>query len=330
MIIMEKKKQQVAVPLTGSLDDLLENYGSSLKALNRSPKTIGWYLEILDMYFSFLSLNNLLKPISELGTQELKSYLLHLQGRNRWPGSQHIRDKGQLSAYSIQGHVRAIKAFFSWLYREGLIDENPLAKSPLPKVPKNLIKTIAAMDMKKLLNQVDRGTPAGDRLYCVLMVLMDTGVRISELVNIKIPNINMSRGIMTVTGKGQKQRDVPFSNIIRKDLIRYINKSRSLISIVELDYLFPAKYGDHITINSVQQALRRLSKKAGITKCHPHIFRHTFATMFIASNGPAPILKEIMGHQSYQTTEKYIHLKTEDLKKQHQLHSPITEIFKKT
>ncbi|MBA7565523.1 Tyrosine recombinase XerC [subsurface metagenome] len=326
---MKEKKQQVAVPLTGSLNDLLENYGSSLKALNRSPKTIDWYLDILDMFFGFLSLNNLLKPSSELGRQELKSYLLYLQERNRWPGSQHINDKSHLSPHSIQGHVRAIKAFWSWLLGEGLIPQNPLAKFPLPKVPQNIIKTMTAEDMKKLLSAVDRSTPVGDRLYCVLMVLMDTGVRISELVNIKIPNINMSRSIMTVTGKGQKQRDVPFSNIIRKDLIRFINKSRPLISIVESDYLFPAKYGDHLSITSVQQALKRLSRKAGITKCNPHIFRHTFATMFIASNGSAPILKEIMGHQSFQTTEKYIHLKADDLKRQHQIHSPMTEIFTK-
>lgn len=181
-------------------------------------------------------------------------------------------------------------------------------------MPKNLIKTITSTEMKKLLDQVDRGTPVGDRLYCVLLVLMDTGIWISELVNIKISNIDMSRGMMIVMGKGQKQRAVPFSNIIRKDLIRYINNSRPLISIVESDYLFPAKYGDHLSISSVQQALRRLSKKAGITKCHPHIFRHTFATMFIASNGSAPILKEIMGHESFQTTQKYIHPKAEDLK----------------
>ncbi|MFC2032846.1 tyrosine-type recombinase/integrase [Chloroflexota bacterium] len=82
-------------------------------------------------------------------------------------------------------------------------------------------------------------------------------------------------------------------------------------------------------VNCVQQALRRLARKTGILQCHPHIFRHTFATIFITGNGSPPIPKEIMGHKSFQTTEKYIHPKADDLNKAHEFHSPIREVFKK-
>jgi len=195
-------------------------------------------------------------------------------------------------------------------------------------VPQNMIQTIAASDIKKLLEKIDRSSPAGDRLYCMLLLLIDTGIRVSELVNIKMSDVGFTQGLIKVTGKGQKQRLVPFSSITRKAILKYEFGSRAKLSSVESDYLFPQKYGDHISIGSVQQALRRLAEKVGLTSCHPHLFRHTFATMFIADGGVAPILKEIMGHASFQTTEKYIHPKTQDLKMQHQLHSPLKEIFK--
>lgn len=324
---MEKKLKFTGV--NGEIpEDLLKNYSMCLKALNRSPKTIDWYLEILKKYFKFLCERNMLKPVDQLGSQELQAYLLHLQERDRWPENKYINNKGKLSPFSIQGHARAIKAFWSWLVREGFINKNLLEKFPLLKVPQTMIKTIAAPDMKKLLEKVNRSSPTGERLYCVLLLLIDTGARISELVNIKMSDIMFSQCLVTVTGKGQKQRLVPFSSITRKAILKYIDGARTKLSSIESDYLFPDKYGSHISIGSVQQAIKRLADKIDIQKCHPHLFRHTFATMFIADGGASPVLKEIMGHKSFQTTEKYIHPKTQDLKVQHQLHSPVKEIFK--
>ena len=309
------------------VDDLLNNYALSLKALNRSQKTIDWYLDILRKFFDHLSRNNMLKPIEQLGSQELKAYLLHLQQRERWPNNKYIKDKGKLSPFSIQGVARAIKAFWSWLEKEGFIDENPLEKFPLPKVPKNLIKTITVPDMKALLNAVDKSTPEGERLFYILLTFIDTGVRIGEVVGIRMPDVDFQHRIITVTGKGKKQRPVPFSSKTRKALIKFRDGSRGKLSSVESDYLFPDKYGGHVTIGSVQQAVRRLAKKVGL-KCHPHLFRHTFGTTFIANGGSPSALKEIMGHESFQTTQKYIHLKAEDLKLQHEKYSPVKDIFK--
>ena len=101
---------------------LLEEYKLSLQALNRSPKTISWYSEILGSYFDFLESNSMLKPVGEMGTHELKRYILHLQKTPRWAKRPHFDgDKGKLSPYSIQGHVRALKAFWGWLEKEGYV-----------------------------------------------------------------------------------------------------------------------------------------------------------------------------------------------------------------
>ncbi len=308
---------------------LLADYRVSLELLNRSPKTISWYLDILNRYFTFLESNNLLKPVAELGTTEFKAYLSQLKSSSKWQGKPDIKDdKGKLSPYSIQGHVRAIKAFWGWLSREEYIKQNPLSKLPLPKVPNQLIKTLTEDQIRKLFSGIDKYIPTGMKYYCILLILLDSGVRISELVNIKLQDINPDYGSILVTGKGQKQRIVPVSKTTRKEMVRYLNQSRPQICPVGSPYLFPNGEGEHISINSVQQFLRRLAVKAGFgdVKVSPHIFRHTAATVSLTSGANVLVLKDILGHASLLTTQRYVHLMPEDLQKQHAVFSPVENL----
>lgn len=255
---------------------------------------------------------------------------MYLQQVTKWPNSTFSKtNQCNLSPFSIQGHVRAVKAFWSWLADEGYIDNNPLAKFPLPKVPKTLINTLTINQLKQLLSQLDKSTPIGVRFYCLLLLLIDTGMRISEAVSIRLENINLPKGYVKVVGKGQKERLVPFTKELKKELIKYTNHFRNNLCKSESPYLFPTKDGEHITVNGVQQAIRRLAEKASFqgVKCHPHIFRHTFATYFIAKGGGETALQNILGHESMQTTRKYIHLQPSDLKKQHDKYSPLTDLF---
>jgi site-specific recombinase XerD len=327
---MKKISEQAISGLTNySYIELMDNYFFQLEALSRSPKTISWYKEILIRYFNFLKSHGLLKPVNKLGTKELIDYITHLQQSAKWLNNPHIKNKGRLSQFTVTGHVRAIKAFWGWLYDEGYLDANSLAKFPMPKVPKNMIKVLSIEHIKKLLNVVDKHTTKGFRLYCIIMLLLDTGLRISELVGIRMTGIDMIKSWVKVTGKGQKERLVLFSKITRKELQKYIKYYRQDLCNQESPYLFPEAGGGHISVNSIQQAIRRLAKKAGLkdVKCHPHIFRHTFATMFLANGGADVALKEIMGHESFQTTQKYIHLQPQDLQKQHMKYSPVLCIF---
>jgi integrase/recombinase XerD len=312
------------------IEDLLNAYGRHLEAANRSPKTISWYMEILRRFLDFLDFNNLTKPIQDLGREEVRTYILYLQSTRKWPNSPYIKaDKGNLSPYSVLGHVRTIKAFWSWLSREEYIPENPLIKLPLPKAPQTLIKTLTIDQFKKLLAEIDRHTPIGAKYYCILLLLLDTGVRIAELVNIKIADIDLVNCLVTVFGKGRKERMVPFHRGTRKELQRYVNVFRPKLCSYNSCYLFPKSDGNHISINSVQQFIRRIAIKAGLrdVKCSPHIFRHTFATTFISKGGMDFALKEILGHTSLQPTQKYIHLQPQDLQRQHARFTPLEDLF---
>jgi len=310
---------------------LLNEYKLSLDTANRSQKTISWYMDILhDFFFNYLQSRGIIKPITELRREEVRGYIQHMQNSKRWPKRVYQdSDPGKLSPFTIQGRIRALKAFWSWLHREAHIDSNPLAGLPLPKVPKNMIDILEKEQIIQLLRAIDRYTPLGARNYIILVLLIDTGLRISELTSIKMTDIDLTQGYVKVIGKGQKERIVPFSTYTRKELMKYTKRYRLSLCGIDSSYLFSTKDGDNISVNCVQQAIRRLALKAGMqnVKCHPHIFRHTFATIFSAKGGSPEILKLIMGHESFQTTQKYLHPRPQDLRKQHIKYSPVADLF---
>lgn len=328
---MTKKtaKQNTTTGVNLSLTELLDQYQLDLEAMNRSHKTISWYVEILQRYFAFLHSNHLLKPVDKLGTQELKAYILHLQQSDKWANNLGIKKpSGKLSPHSVQGHVRAVKAFWSWLGTEGYVDENPLAKFPLPKVPDKLVTVLTSEQIVKLLTNIDRMTPQGARYYAILLLLLDTGLRVSELASIKIEDLDLTHNCIQVLGKGTKWRVVPISKLTKKEMIRYVNLFRPKLCPAESAYLFPTAEGTHISVNSIQQFLRRLAGRSGLSQVRvsPHVFRHTFATQAMANGANVFALKEIMGHASLHTTMKYTHLQPHDLQLQHSTFSPVAKL----
>ncbi len=315
-----------------SWNDLLSQYRMSLEAGNRSPRTIEWYLEILRRFFGFLEKKSPTKSIREIGREEVRQYIRYLQGAPRWPHRpKNGKDLGKLSPSSIQGHVRAIKAFLGWLVEEGYIDSNPLVKFPLPTVPQYVIRTLTLEHIELLLSAIDRTTSLGFMYYCIILVLLDAGMRISELVNIKMTDLDIQQGLVTILGKGQKQRVVPLTRFTLRELLRYIQNFRKNHGFLESPYLFPDSNGGHISTNGIQQYLRRLAEKAGLkdVKVTPHVFRHTFGTNAAARSVNAFMIKDMMGHSSLQTTNKYIHLQTADIKAQHNRFSLVNDLFQK-
>ena len=315
------------------INELLDEYKLSLEALNRRPKTIGWYTAILRGFFGFLKINGLIKPVSELGKKELKAYISYRQNAKRWPNNPYIKEenRGKLSAYSIQGDVRAIRVFWGWLYNEEYIDKNTLARFPLPKVPQLILKTLTGEQIKKILNAIGHGSSQEVKYRCIVFLLLDTGLRISELVSIKNDDLDVIHGFITVLGKGQKQRVVPISPLTKREITKYIKHYRQGLCSEESPYLFPASTGDKVSATSVRQYMKRLCMREGLDgiKLYPHLLRHTFATQSIAKGANVFTVKEIMGHKSLQTTMKYTHLTVEDMKVAHNKFSPVQNLLKK-
>jgi len=310
---------------------ILIDYQYSLESANRSPKTIVEYLANLKRFFAFLSSKNKLKDITDISRFELRDYIQYLQQSRRWSGRPELGDMGSLSPASIQVHVRAIKAFFGWLLREEYIEKNPLEKFPLPRAPQKLITTLSPAQVKMLLSAIDRITPTGARNYLIILLLFDGGFRISELLNIKIEDIDFDAGFVRVTGKGRKERLIPLSRLTLREISRYINRRQSVGNNDKSSYLFAINGREPITQNGIQQMLHRLRDQAGLRgiKMSAHTFRHSFATEFIAAGANVFALKEILGHASLQTTLKYTHLRPADIRKEHEKYSPMSHLFKR-
>jgi len=326
----EETGRCIAEPAPPNAEDLLTVYRAHLEAANRSPKTISWYMEMLRRFFSYLRFNSSTQSIHDIGREELRTYIAYLKGVKRWTDSPYVKgDTGPLSPYSVQGHVRAIKAFWGWLFREEYIAENPLTRLPLPKVPQTLVKTLTMDQFGRLLSAIDRHTPPGAKNYCILLFLLDTGVRVSEAVSIKLVDIDLVNCLAKVVGKGRKERIVPFHRATRRELQRYIRDFRPKLCPYDSCYLFPTTDGHHVSPNSVQQFMRRIAGRAGLQgmKCSPHILRHTFATTFIAKGGTGFALKEILGHSSLETTSRYLHLQARDLQQHHARFTPVEDLF---
>jgi len=327
----ERKQNSTKFP-QHSIRELLHEYRLDLEAANKSPRTTSRYMYILNGLADFLESNKIAKPVSKLGRKEIAAYVRHLQNSRRWSNrANNGKNLGKLSPYTVQGHVRDFKAFWSWLAREGYVEKNVLAGFPLPKVPQYVIKALNSEHIKRLFSAIDRSVALGAKYYCVLVLLLDTGMRISELVKVEMDDVDLAHGLVTILGKGQKERVVPFSRWTRKELLRYIRNFRNQLCSEDSPYLFPEKDGWHISINSVQQYMRRLPKKAGLDgiKLSPHVLRHTFATLSIANEANVFVVKNIMGHESLQTTMKYLDLRVGDLKNQHNKFSPIEGLMKR-
>jgi len=317
--------------LDASLDNLLIQYRLSLEAANRSPKTFQGYSDILRRFFDFLKKKGHINSVSDIGKEEVRAYTKSLQNAKRWPNrTQNGEDQGKLSPVTVQDHVRTIKVFWGWLFDNGYIEKNILVKYPLPKVPKIILVTLTIEQIKLFFKAIDSSTSVGARNYCIILLMIDNGMRISEVVGIQIVDLDLTRCRVKIIGKGQKENIVSFTKITRKELIKYTKHHRENLCKFESPYLFPASDSDHVSIKSIQQTIKRIAQKAGLSgiKCHAHLFRHTFATMFLAKGGDVMVLKEILGHESIQTTQKYVHLLPEELQKQHWKYSPVEDLFK--
>ncbi|MFC1873727.1 tyrosine-type recombinase/integrase [Chloroflexota bacterium] len=189
--------------------DLIQNHTHCLTAEGRSQRTIEWYAANLKRFLQFLKSNNMSTSVKEIGITEVRRFIHHLQSEVvRWEDKPDISDSGRLSPFSVQGYVRTIKAFWSWLLEEGYVEENPIARLKLPRVPHKVIATYSPEQIQALIHSLDHRTFTGFRNYTIILLLLDTGIRLSELTSLEIEDIDFGQSCLLVRGKGSRERTV--------------------------------------------------------------------------------------------------------------------------
>ena len=303
------------------LANLIQGFRLCCQTEGKSPKTTEWYTSFLNRFYRFLKQKRLPTSINQLDKTIIRRFILYLQKEARRP-----RSNKPLSGATIQGYVRTLKAFFAWAEREEYTTTNLMAKIPIPRAEIKIINTFSEAHIQSLFNQCLSSNGIGTRNMVILLLLLDSGCRVSELVGIELNDVNLTEGIIKIRkAKGNRERYVPIGSVAQKFLWKYINISRPEPLAPQVNRLFLNEKGLPLTKNGVQQMIRRYGRKAGITgvRCSPHTFRHTFARNYLLNGGDIFSLQKILGHSSLASVRIYLNLFATDVKKQHRQFSPV-------
>ncbi len=223
----------------------------------------------------------------------------------------------ELSSYSQSRMLSGIKSFFAFLEYEEIIDENPAILIDSPKLGRKLPEVLNVTEIEQILEAIDHSTDEGQRNRAMLEVLYSSGLRVSELINLKLSNIYFDIGFLRILGKGNKERLVPIGKSALKYLEIYIQEVRPKIEKKPgfENFAFLNRRGKSLTRVMVFTIIKDLTQKTGIQKkVSPHTFRHSFATHLVEGGADLRAVQEMLGHESITTTEIYTHLDREYLK----------------
>ncbi len=225
---------------------------------------------------------------------------------------------------SAARYSSALKRFYRYLLRENLIASDPTLNLDRPKLPRALPKTLTETDVERLLDSADADTLLGLRDRAMLETLYATGLRVSELVGLKLTAVNLNDGVLRVTGKGNKDRLVPLGEESVQWLRRYMAEVRPQLLEKRLsDAVFVTARGDGMTRQAFWYLIKRRALAAGITRpLSPHTLRHAFATHLLNHGADLRVVQMLLGHSDISTTQIYTHVARERLKQLHAQHHP--------
>lgn len=288
-----------------SWDFYIKQFKSHLKIERAlSENSVDAYLHDVNLLQQFLENSGNNESPLEVRSSHLHDFL------------EHISELG-LAAHSQARIISGLKAFFRYLLFEDMIKEEPTSLIDTPKLGRKLPDTLSFHEIESILEQIDHSTPEGTRNRAMIETLYSSGLRVSELITLKLSNVYFDIGFLRIIGKGSKERLVPIGKPAMKYIKLYLEGVRSLMDIQKghEDILFLNRRGKQLTRVMIFTIIKNLTAKAGIRKnVSPHTFRHSFATHLIEGGADLRAVQEMLGHESITTTEIYTHLDRDYLK----------------
>jgi integrase/recombinase XerD len=275
-----------------------------------------------------------------LSTNTLAAYRADLTALARWLNERQTpimrttrTDLQDFIAYRVHAGARprstarqlsSFRRFFRYLMREGAIKDDPTAQIAMPKIGRSLPKSLTEEEVESLLGAPVVTDPLGNRDRSLLEVLYATGLRVSELVNLRHGQVNTTQGVIRILGKGNRERLIPLGEEAMRWLKDFASGSRGEILLErQTDYLFPTRRGDRMTRQAFWHIIKRYARKAGINKeLSPHTLRHAFATHLLNHGADLRVVQMLLGHSDLSTTQIYTHVARERLKELHSAHHP--------
>lgn len=285
------------------LDYLLVERGLSKNTLNA-------YAADLKKFTEFLTLSNF--NLNKISRSDIESFILQLKAKGLKP----------TSIYRI---IAAIKSFYKYLVTHGHLDNNPVKIVKFPKLWEKIPEVLSISEVSSLLENTKTDTVYSMRDKAILELLYATGMRVSEVTDLKVNDIDLDLGIVRCYGKGQKERILPLGKKVCYALSKYLESSRNLLGKKNKisDSLFLNKSGKKLSRQSIWKIIKKYIRKAGIKKeVSPHTLRHSFATHLLERGADLRIVQELLGHSDISTTQIYTHMNKDRLKSLHKKYHP--------
>lgn len=275
-----------------------------------------------------------------LSSNTLAAYRADLTALSRWLAERGIEitqtsraDLMDFIAHRVKAGARprstarqlsSFRRFFRYFVREGVLREDPTAQIAMPKIGRSLPRSLSEEEVESLLNAPVVGDPLGHRDRAMLEVLYATGLRVSELVNLKYGQVNLNQGVLRILGKGNRERLIPLG----EEAVRWLNEftrgpRNEILLDRTTDYLFPTRRGDRMTRQAFWHIIKRYARKAGVERdLSPHTLRHAFATHLLNHGADLRVVQLLLGHSDLSTTQIYTHVARERMKELHSQHHP--------
>ena len=296
-----------------TISEALTAYRICAQAEGRSPRTIEWITSSMRYFSDFLSTD---RDVSSINANDLRSFIIYLQQRKKYQKHPYNHaQEDRISPQSIETYCRAVRAFFGFLKREELITRNLMEKVKIPKVPKKIVPTFSDKDLETMLLKINTKSGLGFRDYVIMLVLIDTAARVSEIANLKLEDVNLENGYLRVMGKGGKERYIPIGRKVCKALLKYKLKYRA--ELATNDNFFVTADGRPLSIGRIERICQHYGQKAGLSRCYPHKLRHTSSVLYLRNGGDPFSLQKKLGHTSLQMTRYYCDLADSDVRAQH-------------
>jgi site-specific recombinase XerD len=330
-ISQQGKQGKQAAPATSAtdLERLLQGYRLFAKTEGKSERTIAIVVSSVTYLERFLSSEGLPTDAALIGPSEIRAFILHLLHKRCFSCHRFTKpqDKG-LSGHTINCYLRSVRSFWSWLASEGLVSSHPFDKLKIPKAPRKVIPTFVEAQIGQLLGTIDISTPEGYRDQAIILTLLDTALRVSELAGITLDDLRLEEGTVKVLGKGNKERLVPIGKKVQRALWHYISRYRPEPEQPKCKLLFLTREGTPLNKDRIQKMMAQRGRKAGIkgVRCSPHTLRHTAAISFLRNGGDVFSLQRLLGHSSLEMTRRYCEVADVDVKNAHLTASPVDNL----
>ncbi|WAA13905.1 tyrosine recombinase XerC [Fervidibacillus halotolerans] len=277
---------------------------------NYSQYTIGAYKHDVQDFFMFMNEQEI-HNLQLVTYQDARLYLTKLYGQ-------------RYAKKSVTRKISVLRSFYKFLMRESYVKSNPFAQVTLPKLEKRLPEFFYEQELEFLFHSIDTSDPVGKRDLALLELMYATGIRVAECAGIRLSDVDEQLSVLLVTGKGKKQRYIPFGSMARKALQDYLQNGRQkLMKKHNHPFLFVNQRGTPLTVRGIQYIFQRIIDQAGENyHVHPHMIRHSFATHLLNNGADLRTVQELLGHSHLSSTQVYTHVTKERLKKVYSQHHP--------